>query len=308
KNTIIGGPHLKKEHYPVFDCAVGERAIHYMGHVKMMGAVQPFISGAISKTVNMPEGVTGDDVAGLYTEAWKLGVKAIAIYRGNCKVGQPLSKKGQEAIQAVSGVAAPPVPLTQRRRLPEDRVEVGRKFRVGDYEGYIHVGLYEDGTPGDIFVDIAKEGTTLAGLMNSFMISVSLGLQYGVPLEVYVSKFAHMRFEPSGMTNDADIRVAKSIVDYVFRWMGKRFLTVDQQEEIGIMSAEVRARLAEGYRNSADAPAAAPAVPGEAASPGATALFNAWEDAVECAKCGGRMIRTGSCYTCRDCGTNTGCS
>ena len=247
KNSVIGAPHVKKEHYPVFDCAVGERAIHYMGHVKMMGAVQPFISGAISKTVNMPEDATVEDVAGLYTDAWKLGVKAIAIYRDNCKVAQPLSSKSQAAIENVTGVAAPPVPLTQRRRLPEDRVEVGRKFRVGDYEGYIHVGLYEDGTPGDIFVDIAKEGTTLAGLMNSFMISVSLGLQYGVPLEVYVSKFAHMRFEPSGQTNDADIRIAKSIVDYVFRWMGKKFLNADQQEEIGILSPEVKARLAERY-------------------------------------------------------------
>src|SRR5947208_1171076 len=307
RNGVVGAPYVKTEHHPVFDCAVGERAIHYMGHVKMMGAVQPFISGAISKTVNMPEDATVDDVAELYTEAWRLGVKAIAIYRDNCKVGQPLSKKGQEAIKAVAGVAAPPVPLTQRRRLPEDRVEVGRKFRVGDYEGYIHVGLYEDGTPGDIFVDIAKEGTTLAGLMNSFMISVSLGLQYGVPLEVYVSKFAHMRFEPSGPTNDPDIRVAKSIVDYVFRWMGKRFLSVDQQEEIGIMSAELRARLADGYRNGGDAPTAT-ATPVEAAPPGQTALFNAFEDAQECARCGGRMVRTGSCYTCRDCGTNTGCS
>ena len=188
-------------------------------------------------------------------------------------------------------VAAPPVPLTQRRRLPEDRVEVGRKFRVGDYEGYIHVGLYEDGTPGDIFVDIAKEGTTLAGLMNSFMISVSLGLQYGVPLEVYVSKFAHMRFEPSGQTNDADIRVAKSIVDYIFRWMGKKFLTADQQEEIGILSPEVKARLAQRY--AAAAGRRSRPEPAEAPPPGQTALFNAWEDAVECAKCGGRMIRTG---------------
>jgi ribonucleoside-diphosphate reductase alpha chain len=305
KNTMIGAPHVKKEHYPVFDCAVGERSIHYMGHVKMMGAVQPFISGAISKTVNMPEEATVDEVAGLILDSWKLGVKAIAIYRDNCKVAQPLSKKSQDAIQAISGAAAPPVPLTQRRRLPEDRVEVGRKFRVGDYEGYIHVGLYEDGTPGDIFVDIAKEGTTLAGLMNAFMISVSLGLQYGVPLEVYVSKFAHMRFEPSGQTNDADIRIAKSIVDYIFRWMGKKFLTADQQEEIGILSPEVKARLAERYR---DTGTEAPAEPVEAPPPGQTALFNAFEDAVECAKCGGRMIRTGSCYTCRDCGTNTGCS
>ncbi|HYZ93119.1 MAG TPA: vitamin B12-dependent ribonucleotide reductase, partial [Actinomycetota bacterium] len=307
RNTVVGAPFIKAEHYPVFDCAVGDRAIHYTGHVKMMGAVQPFISGAISKTVNLPETVTVDEVAQLFVESWKLGVKAIAIYRDNCKVAQPLSGKKDDGAQATLVSALPPAPLTQRRRLPDDRTEVGRKFRVGEYEGYIHVGLFEDGTPGDIFVDIAKEGTTLAGLMNSFMISVSLGLQYGVPLEVYVSKFAHMRFEPSGMTNDPDIRAAKSIVDYIFRWMGKRFLTVDQQEEIGIMSPEVRARLAEGYRNGGDAPAAA-ATPVEAAPPGQTALFNAFEDAQECAKCGGRMVRTGSCYTCRDCGTNTGCS
>jgi ribonucleoside-diphosphate reductase alpha chain len=308
RNTVVGAPYLKADHYPVYDCAVGDRAIHYMGHVKMMGAVQPFISGAISKTVNLPETVTVDEVAQLFVESWQLGVKAIAIYRDNCKVAQPLSGKKDGSAQEALVSALPPAPLTQRRRLPEDRVEVGRKFRVGEYEGYIHVGLYEDGTPGDIFVDIAKEGTTLAGLMNSIMISVSLGLQYGVPLEVYVSKFSHMRFEPSGMTNDPDIRVAKSIVDYIFRWMGKRFLTVDQQEELGILSAEVRARLAEGYRNGGDAPASAPAAPLEAAPPGQTALFNAFEDAQECAKCGGRMVRTGSCYTCRDCGTNTGCS
>jgi len=307
RNTVVGAPYLKAAHFPVFDCAVGDRAIHYTGHVKMMGAVQPFISGAISKTVNLPETVTVDEVARLFSESWKLGVKAIAIYRDNCKVAQPLSGKKDDGTQETLVSALPPAPLTQRRRLPDDREEVGRKFRVGDYEGYIHVGLYEDGTPGDIFVDIAKEGTTLAGLMNSFMISVSLGLQYGVPLEVYVSKFAHMRFEPSGPTNDPDIRVAKSIVDYVFRWMGKRFLSVDQQEEIGIMSAEVRARLADGYRNGGDAPAAT-ATPVEAAPPGQTALFNAFEDAQECARCGGRMVRTGSCYTCRDCGTNTGCS
>jgi ribonucleoside-diphosphate reductase alpha chain len=307
RNTVVGAPYLKADHYPVYDCAVGDRAIHYMGHVKMMGAVQPFISGAISKTVNLPETVTVDEVAQLFVESWKLGVKAIAIYRDNCKVAQPLSGKKDGDAQASLVAALPPAPLTQRRRLPDDREEVGRKFRVGDYEGYIHVGLYEDGTPGDIFVDIAKEGTTLAGLMNSIMISVSLGLQYGVPLEVYVSKFSHMRFEPSGMTNDPDIRVAKSIVDYIFRWMGKRFLTIEQQEELGIMSAEVRARLADGYRNGGDPPAAT-ATPVEAAPPGQTALFNAFEDAQECAKCGGRMVRTGSCYTCRDCGTNTGCS
>ena len=307
RGSVIGAPHLKQEHYPVFDCAIGERAIHYMGHVKMMGAVQPFISGAISKTVNLPEKTSVDEVSQLLIEAWQLGVKAIAIYRDNCKVAQPLSgskdtsEEGRIAqIHALGGVVAAP----KRRRLPDDRTEVGRKFKVGEYEGYIHVGLFEDGTPGDIFVDIAKEGTTLAGLMNSFMISVSLGLQYGVPLEVYVSKFSHMRFEPSGLTNDADIRVAKSIVDYIFRWMGKKFLSADQQEEAGILTPEVKARLAAAY---AAGEAAAPAAH-EAPPTGQTALFNSWEDAVECSKCGGRMVRTGSCYTCRDCGTNTGCS
>ncbi len=307
RNTVVGAPFVKPEHYPMFDCAIGERAIHYSGHVKMMGAVQPFISGAISKTVNMPETVTIEEVRDLFVDAWKLGVKAIAIYRDNCKVAQPLSSKDKEKVAALMpGVQLAP----QRRRLPEDRTEIGRKFRVGDYEGYIHVGLFDDGTPGDIFVDIAKEGTTLAGLMNSFMISVSLGLQYGVPLEVYVSKFSHMRFEPAGPTNDPDIRVAKSIVDYIFRWMGKKFLTVDQQEEIGILSPEVRARLAERYTDGEGKPAAAESasVPLEAPPPGQTALFNTHEDAIECARCGGRMVRTGSCYTCRDCGTNTGCS
>src|SRR3954449_1531616 len=302
RNSVVGAPSVKAEHYPVFDCAIGDRAIHYSGHVKMMGAVQPFISGAISKTVNLPEEATVDEVSGLLLDAWQLGVKAIAIYRDNCKVAQPLSgQKDGSQLEAV-----PPVPLTKRRRLPEDRTEVGRKFRVGDYEGYIHVGLYEDGQPGDIFVDIAKDGTTMSGLMNSLCIAVSMGLQYGVPPEVYVSKLTHMRFEPSGLTNDADIRVAKSIVDYIFRWFGKKFLTTEQQEAAGILSPEVKARLASQYAGESG-PAAA-AEDAEAPAPGQTALFNAWEDAVECAKCGGRMVRTGSCYTCRDCGTNTGCS
>ncbi len=308
RNTVVGAPYVKSEHYPVFDCAIGERAIHYMGHVRMMGATQPFISGAISKTVNLPESATVEEVSDLYVEAWRLGVKAIAIYRDNCKVAQPLSGKSEAGRAAtLMPLAAPVEAKPRRRRLPDDRVEVGRKFRVGDYEGYIHVGLFDDGTPGDIFVDIAKDGTTLGGLMRAFAISVSMGLQHGVPLEVYVSKFAHMRFEPSGQTNDADIRVAKSLVDYIFRWMGKKFLTADQQEEIGILSPEVRARLTQAYNalETGVAPAQAPA---EQPTPGQTALFNSWEDAVECARCGGRMIRTGSCYTCRDCGTNTGCS
>ncbi|HET8651156.1 MAG TPA: vitamin B12-dependent ribonucleotide reductase [Gaiellaceae bacterium] len=309
KNSVVGAPYVKTEHYPVFDCAIGERAIHYMGHVKMMGATQPFISGAISKTVNLPEQATIDEVAQLFTDSWKLGVKAIAIYRDNCKVAQPLSGKSDAAETTPLAGISPAVlgAKPQRRRLPLDRTEVGRKFQVGDYEGYIHVGLYEDGTPGDIFVDIAKDGTTLQGLMNSLMIAVSMGLQYGVPPEVYVSKLSHMRFEPSGMTNDADIRIAKSIVDYIFRWFGKKFLTVEQQEEVGILSTEVKARMAASYANGGGTAAAAPAT-AEPPVAGQTALFNAHDDAVECARCGGRMIRTGSCYTCRDCGTNTGCS
>jgi ribonucleoside-diphosphate reductase alpha chain len=295
-NTVVGAPGFKGEHLAVFDVAVGDRAIHHMGHVKMMAAIQPFISGAISKTVNLPNDVTVDDVADLYLDAWKLGVKAIAIYRDGCKVAQPLSTGQTELI------AAKP----QRRVMPIDRTEIGRKFKVGEYEGYIHVGMFPEGDPGDVFVDIAKEGTTLAGLMNAFMIAVSVGIQYGVPLEVFVSKFAHMRFEPSGMTNDPDIRIAKSIPDYIFRWMGKRFLDPETQADLGIMSQAVRERMAAGeygptaVSETPDAPAAGP-------GPGQTALFNAWNDAQECAKCGGRKVRTGACYTCRDCGDNSGC-
>jgi ribonucleoside-diphosphate reductase alpha chain len=296
-NTVVGAPGFKGEHLQVFDVAVGDRAIHHMGHVKMMASVQPFISGAISKTVNLPTEVTVDDVAGLYIDAWKLGVKAIAIYRDGCKVAQPLSTKSDSP----ELIAAKP----QRRVMPIERQEIGRKFKVGEYEGYIHVGLFPEGDPGDVFVDIAKEGTTLAGLMNAFMIAVSVGIQYGVPLEVFVSKFAHMRFEPSGLTNDPDIRVAKSIPDYIFRWMGKRFLDTDQQADLGIMSQAVRDRIAASYdAQEAGEPAAEVA---HSPSPGQAALFNAWEDAVECAKCGGRKVRTGACYTCRDCGDNSGC-
>jgi ribonucleoside-diphosphate reductase alpha chain len=319
--SVVGAPFLKEEHYPVFDCAVGSRAISYMGHVNMMAAAQPFLSGAISKTVNMPESSTVEDIVDLYTEAWKLGIKAVAIYRDGSKTAQPLaSSKDEEADDDVAMTLTQPV----RRRLPLERQGVGRKFQVGEYTGYIHVGLFEDGTPGDMFVDIAKEGTTLAGLMNSLMISVSLGLQYGVPLEVYVQRFSHMRFEPSGFTNDEDIRNAKSIVDYIFRWMGKKFLTADQQMELGILTPEVRARIAAGY-TAAEAtahvqPAAQPqasAGAGQAAAgadvdrptpgEGQSSLFNAYGDAQECARCGGRMIRTGACYTCTDCGNNTGC-
>jgi len=304
-NSVIGAPNIKPEHLEVFDCAVGERAIGYMGHVKMMAAAQPFISGAISKTVNMPEHSTAADIADLYLESWRLGVKAIAIYRDGSKTAQPL------ATDAGKGQAQATMLEPVRRTLPLERMERGRKFQVGEYEGYIHVGLYDDGTPGDIFVDIAKEGTTLAGLMNALMISVSLGLQYGVPLEVYVQKFSHMRFEPSGLTNDTDIRNAKSIVDYIFRWMGKTFLSVDAQQELGILTPEVRARLATQYDSAEAGLTATPIGGGEQAKPtpsaGQSALFSTWGDAQSCSRCGGGMVRTGACYTCTDCGNNTGC-
>jgi ribonucleoside-diphosphate reductase alpha chain len=304
-NSVVGAPGLKAEHYDVFDCAVGDRAIGYMGHVKMMAAAQPFISGAISKTVNMPESASVEEIMDLYVESWRLGLKAVAIYRDGCKTAQPLATKKEEVVREPEQAQ---MFKPMRREMPLERTEVGRKFQVGEYEGYIHVGLFEDGTPGDIFVDIAKEGTTLAGLMNTLTISVSLGLQYGVPLEVYIAKFSHMRFEPSGLTNDTDIRTAKSIVDYIFRWMGKKFLSVDQQQELGILTPEVRARLATQYAEmeaGGGAAVARPAAPKP--SPGQSALFNAYADAQECARCGGRKVRTGACYTCTDCGDNTGC-
>ncbi len=291
--------------------SVTEAGIHEVFDVSVP-VTHAFVGNGIvnHNTVNLPEETTVEEITQLLTQAWRLGVKAIAIYRDNCKVAQPLSGQKDKSLGTTTGSLLPLVAggaVPQRRRLPEDRVEVGRKFRVGDYEGYIHVGLYEDGTPGDIFVDIAKDGTTMAGLMNSLMIAVSMGLQYGVPPEVYVSKLSHLRFEPSGLTNDADIRMAKSIVDYIFRWFGKKFLSVELQEEAGILSPEVKARLAAQYAGGGATAGEGGAVV-EAATPGQTALFNQWEDAVECARCGGRMVRTGSCYTCRDCGTNTGCS
>ena len=302
-NTIVGAPGFKTQFTSVFDVAVGDRAIHHEGHVKMMAAVQPFVSGAISKTVNLPNDVTVEDVSNLYIDAWKMGVKAVAIYRDGCKVAQPLSTKAGEQTELIA--------KPQRRQMPIDRTEVGRKFKVGEYEGYIHVGMFPEGDPGDIFVDIAKEGTTLAGLMNAFMIAVSVGIQYGVPLEVFVSKFAHMRFEPSGLTNDPDIRVAKSIPDYIFRWMGKRFLDAETQAELGVMSQAMRDSMAAGNGHALDAPLAGTSATLEPAAPrpsaGQTALFNAYDDAQECAKCGGRKVRTGACYTCRDCGDNSGC-
>jgi ribonucleoside-diphosphate reductase alpha chain len=248
RETIEGAPALKPEHLPVFDCAFkpvnGERSIHYMGHVRMMGATQPFLSGAISKTVNMPESATAEDIADVYMEGWKLGLKAIAIYRDGSKRSQPLStgkKKDSGESEKLSAAAAPIAaglagePKPYRRRLPDERRAITHKFQVAGHEGYITVGLYPDGQPGELFLKMAKEGSTVSGLMDSLATMTSVALQYGVPLRDLVNKFAHMRFEPAGFTGNAEIPIAKSIVDYVFRWMGSRFLSKDDRDALGII-------------------------------------------------------------------------
>jgi ribonucleoside-diphosphate reductase alpha chain len=257
--TIIGAPDLREEHLPVFDVAVGQRAISHMGHIKMMGAVQPFISGAISKTVNLPETATVDDIADAYLQAWHEGVKALAIYRDGSKTAQALRTDAQKDAPADrSGddeaglsqadidkavkqalAAAPP----KRKRMPRERQSLTHKFSIGGHEGYITAGMYEDGSVGEIFLtDIGKEGSTLRGMMNSFATAISISLQYGVPLETLVQKFSYMRFEPEGMTNNPEIPFAKSMPDYIMRWLASRFLDVDAQEELGILTPEVRAR------------------------------------------------------------------
>src|SRR5687767_2718203 len=260
--TIVGAPGLADEHLPVFDVAVGERAISHMGHIKMMGAVQPFISGAISKTVNMPQTTTVGDIADAYKQAWQLGVKALAIYRDGSKTAQALrteaqdetpAKPGAEFTQtdvdaavadALANVKAEIGPV--RRRMPRERQSITHKFSIGGHEGYITAGMYEDGTVGEIFLtDIGKEGSTLRGLLNAFATSISIALQYGVPLETLVRKFSYMRFDPEGMTTNPEIPFAKSLPDYIMRLLASRFLDRDVQEQLGILTPEVRARKAE---------------------------------------------------------------
>ncbi len=311
-NTVADAPHLKREHEAVFDTAMGERTIHYMGHVKMMASVQPFISGAISKTVNMPEDVTVEDVEGLYVEGWRLGLKALAIYRDNCKVAQPLSadKKAKEItpIQASGG----PV----RHRLPSTRPAKTFSFSVGDAEGYIIAGEYPEDGIGEVFLKVAKQGSTLSGIMDAFAISVSLGLQYGVPLEAYVQKFINMRFEPSGMSSDPDIRFASSLVDFIFRRLAIEYLPEEKRASLGVKSiAERKADMGNGHGEAppADGDAEAEsdepqrieltAPPAEADRPAARIL-----DAPLCYVCGSKMQPSGSCYVCSSCGATSGCS
>src|SRR5881628_3156116 len=311
-DTIEGAPHLKPEHLAVFDCAFkpakGNRSIHYMGHVKMMSAVQPFISGAISKTVNMPNSVTVDEIADTYVVAWKMGLKAIAIYRDGSKRTQPLttSIQDKEKAKPVEQVVYKPL----RRRLPDQREATIHKFSINGNEGYLMVGLYSDQTPGEIFVVMSKEGSTISGLMDAFATSVSIALQYGVPLKVLVNKFIHTRFEPAGMTNNPEIRFAKSVVDYIFRYLGLKYLSKEDQDALGLAKTmvenhETQAKLVE----PAQKPEARTVV-GQASSGRLEPdllTFDPQSDAPACDNCGMIMVRAGSCYKCLNCGNTSGC-
>jgi ribonucleoside-diphosphate reductase alpha chain len=307
-DSIEGAPHLKEEHLPIFDCAFkaknGTRTIHYIGHLRMMSAVQPFISGAISKTVNMPNESTVADIEKVYLEGWKMGLKAIAIYRDGSKRQQALTtSKEKDASKKV--VAETVVP--RRRRLPDERRAITHKFQIGSHKGYITVGLYDDGKPGELFVTMAKEGSVISGLMDSFAAAVSIGLQYGVPMPVLVNKFVHMRFEPSGFTSNPNIRVAKSIVDYIFRWMALKFLGTEDQKKVGINNVtveEAKEEAKEEVKEEVKANSSAAQV--ELFN--MTSTFDNTSDAPACDSCGSIMVRNAACYKCLNCGSTSGCS
>jgi ribonucleoside-diphosphate reductase alpha chain len=309
---VVGAPHMLEDHLPVFDTAMGERSIHYMGHIKMMGAVQPFISGAISKTVNLPENVTVEDVEQAYIEGWRLGLKALAIYRDNCKVGQPLSitKKEDKKAEAPAALQEP-----IRRRLPRARRSMTFKFRVADTEGYLTAGEFPEGGVGEIFLRVAKQGSTLAGIMDAFAISISMGLQYGVPLAAYVKQFTNTRFEPSGMTDDSDFRIATSILDYVFRRLALQYLSPEERHALGIRTAGERQAEIE---SKLDPNATGDADNGNGRGDGSTkeegvVVLGPVADAHVgslpfCGTCGVQMQPSGSCFACPSCGSTSGCS
>jgi ribonucleoside-diphosphate reductase alpha chain len=308
--TIHGAPALKPEHTRVFQCAMGDDAIHYMGHTKMMAAAQPFISGAISKTVNLPEEATVEDVEQLHLDAWKLGIKAIAIYRDNCKVAQPLSvsKKAKAEEPAAEVVHVP-----KRRKLPKTRPSQTISFRVGEAKGYITAGEYPGDGIGELFVKLGKQGSTLSGLLDAFAISMSIGLQYGVPLEAYVQKFMNMRFEPAGMTDDDEVRFATSLVDFLARKIALEYLPYEQRESLGIYTLDERKRmLDEGYGDQdtdvPTAPSAEDVTRSQPIEPPAGAAIPIDHDAPMCFECGIKMIRAGACHVCESCGTTSGCS
>ncbi len=305
--TIEGAPHLKDRDLPVFDCAFkparGVRSIHYMGHIKMMGAVQPFISGAISKTVNVPKSATVEEIEQAYIDAWRIGAKAVSIYRDGSKRTQPLNTAKDKAAAADA-----PAPGPRRRRLPDERQSITHKFDIAGHAGYITVGLYEDGQPGELFLTMAKEGSTISGFADAFAQAISYALQYGVPLQDLVDKFSHVRFEPSGMTRNPDIRFAKSIVDYIFRWLAAKFLSPEAQYRAGVNNREEAVtpeQLVLDVRAAAAAPDPAPAAKG---APGSFAAIQNQEDAPPCSTCGSIMVRSGACYKCSNCGTTSGCA
>lgn len=324
-STVVGAPHLKPEHLDVFACAVGENAIHYLGHVKMMGAVQPFLSGAISKTVNMPEDVTVEDVEQLHMDSWKLGLKAVAIYRDNCKAWQPLSdkKKTDEPKEVAAEAPTQVVVKAMKRELPRVRTSKTFEFHVADLKGFVTVGEYEDGTPGELFVRVAKQGSTLSGLMDSFAISVSHGLQYGVPLKSYVKTLSNMSFAPSGITDDPEIRTASSIIDYIFKRLARDYLSFDDRLELGLASFDdleaetqtqqtsllesVTAAVREEPKVEAPKAEAKPkVVAAKATSPKSYVISET--TAPMCTVCGNQTQRAGSCYVCQGCGSTSGCS
>ena len=301
RETIEGAPHLRAEHLAIFDCAFrpvnGERSIHYMGHIKMMAAVQPFLSGAISKTVNLPSDSQPDDIARAYTEAWRLGLKAVAVYRDGCKRSQPLSTGKEEKAAKVEKAEVEVRPA--RLKLPDERRAITHKFSIAGHEGYITVGMYEDGKPGEIFLVMAKEGSTISGLMDAFATSISIALQYGVPLEALVEKFSHVRFEPSGFTKNPEIPYAKSITDYIFRWLASKFLGGDRPPEAaGQDFGDIPARAAE---------LGSTGLAGDGMG-GTSTTFRSQSDAPPCHYCGSIMTRNGSCYRCANCGSTSGCS
>jgi ribonucleoside-diphosphate reductase alpha chain len=306
RETIEGAPELKPEHLPVFDCAFkaanGERSIHYMGHIKMMGATQPFISGAISKTVNVPKDATVEEIMQAYFESWRLGAKAISIYRDGSKRTQPLNtSKDKVAAELEKVVASMAQPV--RRRLPDERHSITHKFDIAGHEGYITVGLFEDGMPGEIFLVMAKEGSTISGFADAFAQAISYALQYGVPLQVLVDKFSHARFEPSGITKNPDVRFAKSIVDYIFRWLATKFLSNEAQFHAGVNNRENRRSDERATPEQVKAAAKA-----AVSSSSPYAAIQNQEDAPPCSVCGAIMVRSGSCYKCANCGSTSGCA
>jgi ribonucleoside-diphosphate reductase alpha chain len=336
ERSVIGAPYLKVEHYPVFACSMGENAIHYSGHVKMLAAAQPFISGGISKTVNMPEDVTIEDVEQLHIDAWKMGIKAVAIYRDNCKVAQPLSASKDKAVESTTedargvlheriselesllenSVIAPAT--SSRTRLPRRRRSNTFSFRVADCEGYVTVGEYEDGRPGEVFMKVSKQGSTLSGVMDAFAIAVSLGLQHGVPLATFVRKYTNMRFDPAGITDDPELRLASSLVDYIFRRLALDYLSMDERVDLGIFSTGERLQPTLPGLEDVDAGVAA-RKDAEQFGTGGDSLADrrievaaddatANRDAPFCYACGNVMQRAGSCFACPSCGSTSGCS